>query len=102
MDSSVKQTSSALSLKVIHDSLRRETPGNHCGRHSRAGMRARSGEIHIVVTRMFIARAEISELHDVMAKSVRGAFHQVIALAPGERREVDLKFDVRFEIVDSQ
>ena len=92
----------ASSLKVIHDSLCRETPRNHRGRHSRAGMCARAGEIDIAVTRVFIARAEISKLHDVVAKSVRGAFHQVIALAPGERREVCFKFDVRFKIIDSQ
>src|SRR5215216_3359624 len=64
-------------------------------------MRARTGEIQIVVTRMLVGWAEVSQLSDVVTKPMCGTLHQVVALTPGKRREVDLEFDMRFEIGNS-
>src|SRR5215212_3948953 len=65
-------------------------------------MRACADEIKILITRMLITRAEVTQLHQVVAKSMRGAFHQVIAFAPGERCIVHFEFDVLFQIGNAQ
>ena len=65
-------------------------------------MCARAGEVQIVIARMFIFRTEVSQLGQVVTQPVRGAFHQVIPLAPRERREIGLELDVRFKVGDTQ
>src|SRR5512138_2291754 len=51
---------------------------------------------------MFVLRAEISQLRQVVTQSMCGAFHQVIAFLPRERREVGLEFDMGFKIREAQ
>jgi hypothetical protein len=49
---------------------------------------------------MPVVRAEIAQLRQVVTQPVSGTFHQVVALAPGERGEVHFEFDVFIQIMD--
>ena len=93
---------SGSSLKIIHDPLCRQAARDHGGGHSRARVCARTCEIQIVVARMPVAWAEITQLSQVMTKTMRGTFHQVVTLVPGERSESGLELDMHFEIRDAQ
>ena len=89
-------------MKIVHDSRRGQTPGYH-GRGD-AGSRVGAGpdEIEIAVAGMSVAGAEVTQLCQVVTKAVRGAFHQVVALAPREWSVVDLKLDMLYHIRDSK
>ena len=65
-------------------------------------MRTCADEIKIVITRMLIARAEVAQLRQVMTKSMRGAFHQVVAFAPGGRRIVHFEFQMVFQVGNAE
>src|SRR5215510_12750283 len=93
---------SSLHLKVIQYTLRRQTTRDHCSGQPSAGMRTRAGEIQILITGMLIMRAEISQLGQVMAKSVCRAFHQVITLVPGEWCEIHLELNMGFKVGDAK
>src|SRR6266511_1306330 len=65
-------------------------------------MSTRPDKIKIVVTRMLVARAEVTQLCQVVTQSVRGALHQVVAFAPGERCKVHFEFQMRFQVSDAK
>jgi hypothetical protein len=86
---------------IIYHPLGREAPGNERRGYACAGVRACANEIQVVIAGMFIARAEVGQLGQIVTQPVRGTFHQVIALAPGERGVIHLEFDVLFQIDDA-
>ena len=51
---------------------------------------------------MLEIRPEITQLRQIVAQAMGGAFDQIVALAPGKRGEIDFKFDVRFQVIDAQ
>src|SRR5512144_1120672 len=89
-------------LKIIHNPLCRQTPGYHRSGHARPWMCACANEIKILVTCMLVARAEVTQLRQVVAKSVCRAFHQVVALPPGEWAIVHFEFQMCFQVRDAE
>ena len=68
--------------KIVHHPLGGLATRDHHRWHARTWTRAGANEVQVVESVMAIVRAEICQLGEVVAESMRGTFQQVIALAP--------------------
>ena len=69
--------------KIIHHPLGGLASRDHHRRHARAWTRAGANEVQVVESAVAVVRAEICQLREVVAESMRGPFHQVVAFEPG-------------------
>ena len=85
---------SSAGAQIIHDPIRHQTRGDQRPGDASAGVGARADEVQVVIVRMAVVRAQIAQLRQGMRQPVRCTLHQVVTLAPRQRRVVDLELQM--------